>query len=122
VRVVHSVTAAVREVASPEEHRAGVKRGFSQEQPLVWTTSRGAKSLLIATPATLSLAVEGARARAAGRLLEWTAQPDFTYRHQWQEGDLVVWDNCGALHRVVPYCGGFRPDHAPHVGRRPWRR
>jgi alpha-ketoglutarate-dependent taurine dioxygenase len=37
------------------------------------------------------------------RLLEWTAQPAFTYRHHWQEGDLVVWDNCGALHRVIPY-------------------
>jgi len=37
------------------------------------------------------------------RLLEWTAQPAFTYRHQWQEGDLVIWDNCGALHRVIPY-------------------
>jgi hypothetical protein len=38
-----------------------------------------------------------------GRLLEWTAQPDFQYSHEWQEGDLVVWDNCGTLHRVVPY-------------------
>jgi alpha-ketoglutarate-dependent taurine dioxygenase len=40
------------------------------------------------------------------RLLEWAAQPDFTYQHQWQEGDLVIWDNCGALHRVVPYSAG----------------
>jgi alpha-ketoglutarate-dependent taurine dioxygenase len=37
------------------------------------------------------------------RLVEWAAQPDFTYRHHWQEGDLVIWDNPGALHRVVPY-------------------
>ena len=46
--------------------------------------------------------------KAAGRallarLLEWTAQPAFTYRHQWREGDLVVWDNTSTLHRVVPY-------------------
>jgi alpha-ketoglutarate-dependent taurine dioxygenase len=37
------------------------------------------------------------------RLLDWTAQPDFNYRHEWSVGDLVVWDNCGALHRVIPY-------------------
>ncbi len=37
------------------------------------------------------------------RLLEWSVQPDFTYRHPWREGDFVVWNNCGSLHRVIPY-------------------
>lgn len=37
------------------------------------------------------------------RLQDWAVQPDFTYQHQWQEGDLVIWDNIGVLHRVVPY-------------------
>jgi len=37
------------------------------------------------------------------RLSEWAAQPVFSYRHYWQEGDFVVWDNCGTMHRVVPY-------------------
>ena len=37
------------------------------------------------------------------RLQEWAAQPAFSYRHEWQEGDLVIWDNCGCMHRVVPY-------------------
>lgn len=37
------------------------------------------------------------------RLVEWAAQPDFSYRHARQEGDFVIWDNCGALHRVIPY-------------------
>ena len=40
------------------------------------------------------------------RLLEWTAQPDFCYSHQWRQGDLVVGDNCGTLHRVIPYDRG----------------
>ncbi|HUH76493.1 MAG TPA: TauD/TfdA family dioxygenase, partial [Devosia sp.] len=42
------------------------------------------------------------------RLTESAAQPDFTYRHEWQEGDFVIWNNCGVMHRVVPYdadCG-----------------
>jgi alpha-ketoglutarate-dependent taurine dioxygenase len=37
------------------------------------------------------------------RLQDWAVQPDFTYQHQWQEGDLVIWDNIGVLHRVVAY-------------------
>ena len=33
------------------------------------------------------------------RLTEWAAQPTFTYRHEWHEGDLVIWNNHGVLHR-----------------------
>ena len=25
------------------------------------------------------------------------------YSHEWQEGDLVIWNNSGVLHRVIPY-------------------
>jgi alpha-ketoglutarate-dependent taurine dioxygenase len=103
VRVVHSVTAAVREVAKPEDLEP-MKRGFKAEHPLVWRHKSGRKSLLIGYTADTVVGRSLAHGRALlTRLLEWTAQPDFTYRHQWQEGDLVVWDNCGALHRVVPY-------------------
>jgi alpha-ketoglutarate-dependent taurine dioxygenase len=30
------------------------------------------------------------------------------YTHDWQLGDLLVWDNTGTMHRVVPFdinCG-----------------
>jgi alpha-ketoglutarate-dependent taurine dioxygenase len=36
-------------------------------------------------------------------LTEWTAQTEFRYSHQWQEGDLVIWDNWGTVHRALPY-------------------
>ncbi len=36
-------------------------------------------------------------------LKAWVCQPRFVYRHEWQVGDLIVWDNCGVLHRVEPY-------------------
>jgi taurine dioxygenase len=29
------------------------------------------------------------------------AQPRFVYRHRWQVGDLVMWDNCSAQHLAV---------------------
>ena len=103
LRVVHSVTAAVREVAAPEEIEP-FKRGLKAEHPLVWTHKSGRKSLLIGYTADYVVGMSKAAGRALlARLLEWTAQPAFTYRHRWQEGDLVIWDNCGALHRVLPY-------------------
>jgi alpha-ketoglutarate-dependent taurine dioxygenase len=103
LRVLHSVTAAVRHVAPPEALDA-VRREMKHEHPLVWTRKTGRKSLLIGYTADYVVDMPQAEGKALlARLLEWTAQPDFTYRHHWQEGDLVVWDNCGALHRVIPY-------------------
>jgi alpha-ketoglutarate-dependent 2,4-dichlorophenoxyacetate dioxygenase len=28
-----------------------------------------------------------------GELMEFATQPQFVYRHKWQVGDLVIWDN-----------------------------
>jgi alpha-ketoglutarate-dependent 2,4-dichlorophenoxyacetate dioxygenase len=36
-------------------------------------------------------------------LLDHVTQPEFRYRHEWQEGDLVIWDNRCVLHRATPY-------------------
>lgn len=36
-------------------------------------------------------------------LLEHVTQPGFCYRHEWEEGDLVIWDNRCVLHRATPY-------------------
>jgi len=36
-------------------------------------------------------------------LLDHATQPAFVYRHEWCEGDLVVWDNRSVLHRATPY-------------------
>jgi alpha-ketoglutarate-dependent 2,4-dichlorophenoxyacetate dioxygenase len=37
------------------------------------------------------------------RLLRHVAQPQFCYRHEWTDGDLVVWDNRCVLHRATPF-------------------
>lgn len=103
LRVVHTVTAAVREVAKPEDIDP-LKAGFKHEHPLVWTHKSGRKSLLVGYTADYVVGMSKPAGRALlARLLEWTAQPRFTYRHNWKEGDLAVWDNTGALHRVIPY-------------------
>ncbi|WP_149536257.1 TauD/TfdA dioxygenase family protein [Siccirubricoccus phaeus] len=30
-------------------------------------------------------------------------RPEFIYRHRWQEGDLVAWDNRNTMHQATPY-------------------
>jgi alpha-ketoglutarate-dependent taurine dioxygenase len=37
------------------------------------------------------------------RLQDWAAQPAFTHRHSWSEGDFAMWSNRGVLHRALPY-------------------
>jgi taurine dioxygenase len=34
-------------------------------------------------------------------LSEFVTQPTFLYRHQWQVGDVLMWDNCCAQHRAI---------------------
>lgn len=34
-------------------------------------------------------------------LFEHLSRPEFIYRHQWQVGDLLIWDNCSTQHRAV---------------------
>ena len=103
IRVIHSLVAGVREVKSFDELQPHM-RIRKAERPLVWTYPSGRKALLIGYTADEVVGMSKAEGRALlARLLEWAAQPAYSYRHQWSEGDLVVWDNCGALHRVVPY-------------------
>lgn len=33
-------------------------------------------------------------------LIDFCTQPAFVYRHKWQVGDLVIWDNCSSLHKA----------------------
>ncbi|TDW61526.1 alpha-ketoglutarate-dependent taurine dioxygenase [Novosphingobium sp. PhB55] len=103
MRVVHSVTASLREIMSPEEVDPA-RRVMQHEHPLVRTDSNGSKSLVIGSTADLIVGKSRAESRAIlARLLEWSVQPAFSYRHEWEDGDCVVWDNTSALHRVIPY-------------------
>ena len=106
LRAVHSLLSSMRLVvdAPTAEEFARWGRSPVKQHPLVWTRRSGRKSLIVGNTAEriVELPLPDGRALLA-RLLEWTAQPDFQYSHEWEEGDLVVWDNCGTLHRVVPY-------------------
>lgn len=105
LRAVHSVYSGIRPVldldVGPGDRPGTVT---DTEQPLVWTHESGRKSLLLGVQVERIVGMNLAEGRALlARLLEWAAQPEFKYRHQWTEGDLVVWKNLAALHRVIPY-------------------
>jgi alpha-ketoglutarate-dependent taurine dioxygenase len=106
LRVVHMIETIERKSRSEftEEDVAGWRTRPVRSHPLVWTHASGRKSLVLGATATY---VEGMDAEASRRLLdrlqEWATQPPFVYQHEWQVGDLVIWDNTGTMHRVIPY-------------------
>lgn len=44
------------------------------------------------------------------RLYEHAKKPSFRYRHQWREGDFLIWDNFGVMHK-----GTFTDPEHPRV-------
>lgn len=87
----------------------GMKTVGENELPLVWNHRSGRKSLVIGcttlqilgkTPFESAEIIHGLR--------EWSTQEEFSYSHEWDEGDLVMWDNTGTMHRAEAYdltCG-----------------
>lgn len=105
-RVIHSVTASqllVEPNPTPEQRKKW-ESAPAREHPLVWTHRDGRKSLLIGATAGTVVGLDEAASRSLlDEILAWSTRPEFTLRHRWQVGDLVVWDNTGMLHRALPY-------------------
>lgn len=119
LRVIHTIEATVRPVFGiPPSDRIERYRQMApfMEQPLVWTHEDGRKSLLVGTHADGVVGLPGPHGRALlTRLQQWAAQPDFVYRHDWQPGDMVIWNNQGLMHRVVPYTDEGRVMHRTSI-------
>jgi alpha-ketoglutarate-dependent taurine dioxygenase len=108
LRVVHSATRSQFYV-NPEMSYTELQMWqdaptASRSLPMVWTHQSGRKSLLLGATADYveGLSVEASRALLA-RLRDWATQPQYVYRHEWQVGDLLIWDNTGTMHRALPY-------------------
>jgi alpha-ketoglutarate-dependent taurine dioxygenase len=81
-----------------------LKDGPPTEQPLVWKQSDGRRSLVIGSTADHIVGMDLEEGRALlDELLQWCTQARYCYRHQWQKGDMVIWNNCGLLHRAHHY-------------------
>ena len=107
LQVIHRLEASLRTIYRRlSEERLERYRNMASEMvhPLVWTHESGRKSLILGYHADEVIGMSYADGHALiTRLIEWTGQPEFSYSHQWKKGDFVMWDNCGAMHRVVPY-------------------
>lgn len=106
LRVVHSAERSQYYV-TPEmsyEEIAFWQKSPTKACPVVWTHQSGRKSLLLGATAdyVIGMAAEESRALLA-RLRDWATQPQYVYRHEWQVGDLLIWDNTGTMHRALPY-------------------
>ncbi len=80
-------------------------------QPLVRTHPETGRQALYASPRfTIGIAdMDDAQAQPLlDKLFAIMTKPRFHYRHKWQDGDLVIWDNRCLNHQA---CGGYRlPD------------
>jgi alpha-ketoglutarate-dependent taurine dioxygenase len=91
--------------ATSEYRGYGLHDGPAPLRPLVKIHPvTGRPALLIGRHAYSipGLPEEDSRALLA-ELLEFACQRPRVYRHEWTEGDVVIWDNRCLLHRAVPY-------------------
>ena len=116
IRVVHSLEASNRAThpnPTPEEqerwriaeeHRARAGRIGVKEHPLVWRHRSGRRSLVLGMTVDHVSDMTGEASRElVERLTTHVTRPDNVYRHEWEVGDLLIWDNCGVMHRATPY-------------------
>jgi alpha-ketoglutarate-dependent taurine dioxygenase len=105
LRVVHTIESSFRDVINPTEAEIRFFRSFpAKTQPLVWRHRSGRKSLALGVSACKVIGMDEAYGAALlDRLMKWSTQPQYVYQHQWQMGDMLIWDNTGTMHRVLPF-------------------
>jgi alpha-ketoglutarate-dependent taurine dioxygenase len=106
LRVVHSAETIERAARTnfTEDDVARWQQRPIRSHPLVWTHASGRKSLVLGATASHVEGMDPDESRALlVRLTAWSTQQQYVHRHEWRPGDLVIWDNTGTMHRVVPY-------------------
>ena len=82
-----------------DEHKK--RFGVVQVHPLIRThPETGRKAIYIHPGKTAKIeGLDEDKSKAfVNRLMSQVIQPEITYRHQWQLGDLVIWDNRSISH------------------------
>jgi len=111
LKVLHDLDTAFNEAMpdATDEQKALWPRNAPKIHPLVWRHRDGRKSLILSNSATSVIGMDEAEGKALlARMLAWATRPEYTYRHSWRLGDLVMWNNTGTMHRAHyydPACG-----------------
>jgi alpha-ketoglutarate-dependent taurine dioxygenase len=106
LRVVHKVESSFREhVPEPtEEMLVAWRANAPKSHPLVWQHRSGRRSLITSWSGTSIEGMDPEEGEALlRRMMAWATQPHYVYVHEWQLGDVVLWDNTGTMHRARPY-------------------
>ncbi len=106
LRAIHGVWPSVF-YYEPEPSLAklqGMHRVGENELPLVWKHKSGRESLVLGCTTLRILGKSPFEsAEIIHGLREWSTQEEFSYSHEWDKGDLVIWDNTGTMHRAEWY-------------------
>ncbi|MFW0783386.1 TauD/TfdA family dioxygenase [Gordonia sp. CPCC 206044] len=106
LRVVHTFEAVQRLTyhdPTPEQLEEWATRAV-REHPLVWEHDSGRRSLVLGATASHIVGMDVAKGRALlDDLRDRTTGPGKVCRHSWNEGDTVIWDNTGLVHRVCDF-------------------
>jgi alpha-ketoglutarate-dependent taurine dioxygenase len=106
LQVVHRIEAATLRAYpdAPPELRELWSGRPAKVHPFVWHHRSGRKSLITGTTAVEVIGMEATAGQALlERMLAWAEQPQYVYVHEWQLGDVVIWNNTGTMHRVRRY-------------------
>ncbi len=105
--VIHNMRAAQLRIypdPTPQQIDDWKTNFHDKRHPLVWTHQSGRKSLVLGSSTAY---IEGLPEPEGKALLDeleaWATQPKFVYSHEWDVGDVIIWDNTGVMHRVVPF-------------------
>ena len=108
-------------------HRAGRlrrprRRGGAHRAPGHPHPSRDGSQRALYVNGNYTTRFDGWTAEDSAPLLDYlyaqVGRPEYVYRHKWQVGDLVIWDNRCTQHAVVGDTGGRRAHAAPRHHRR----
>jgi alpha-ketoglutarate-dependent taurine dioxygenase len=105
LEVVHTMKAAHNyAVPEPSLEHFQSWQGHRGVRPLVWRHKSGRRSLVIGATASHIVGMHFVDSyELLQRLLAHTTQDKYVYRHRWDVGDIVIWDNTGTMHRVRPF-------------------
>jgi len=104
----------MKELLANRRARHEITEAVAAVHPVVQTHPvTGRKSLYVNETFTRGIVnlPPGESKHVLAMLLEHVTRPDFVYRHRWEDGDVVIWDNRSTQHYAVADFVGRRVVH-----------
>ena len=109
LKAVHTMEAAVAPAfPNPTEKQLEAWRNYpTRIHPLVWRHRSGRRSLALSSTISHVLDMDRQQSDALlRRLMAFATKREYVYQHQWKINDVLMWNNTGTLHRVLPFDKG----------------